>query len=148
MGLTQYAVRQCEPESVDEPVPPRDGTYRAIVIDPPWPMRKIERREAARAQRQRRCASSVTGCYRGRPRIGIGQTCRLVATFIAQTYRATWTPPSAFVTHNLRKRAAGGRDRSEPERVFAGRAVFPGNQGTPLIRLEGPNDICRSGAHL
>ena len=34
-----------EPGAVADPIPPRDGTYRAIVIDPPWPMKKIERAE-------------------------------------------------------------------------------------------------------
>lgn len=44
-GLRQAAARTKAPEPVSEPVPPRDGAYRCIVIDPPWPMRKIERRE-------------------------------------------------------------------------------------------------------
>jgi len=33
------------PEPVPEPVPPPPGRYRCIVIDPPWPMKKIERDE-------------------------------------------------------------------------------------------------------
>ncbi len=37
--------RQREPEPVPEPVPPPPGRYRCIVIDPPWPMKKIERDE-------------------------------------------------------------------------------------------------------
>jgi N6-adenosine-specific RNA methylase IME4 len=45
VGLTQYAARQRDPDTVDDPIPPRDGLYRCIVIDPPWPMRKIERTE-------------------------------------------------------------------------------------------------------
>lgn len=45
VGLIQYAARQREPDPVTDPIPPKDGTYRCIVIDPPWPMRKIERAE-------------------------------------------------------------------------------------------------------
>lgn len=33
------------PEPVREPLPVPDGKYRAFVIDPPWPMQKIEREE-------------------------------------------------------------------------------------------------------
>lgn len=37
--------RERTPEPVDEPIPPPDGKYQCIVIDPPWPMQKIERDE-------------------------------------------------------------------------------------------------------
>ena len=37
--------RQREPDPVPGPVPPPSGKYRCIVIDPPWPMKKIERDE-------------------------------------------------------------------------------------------------------
>lgn len=37
--------RDRKPEPVPEPVPPPPGKYRCIVIDPPWPMKKIERDE-------------------------------------------------------------------------------------------------------
>lgn len=33
------------PEPVAEPIPVPDGKYHAFVIDPPWPMQKIEREE-------------------------------------------------------------------------------------------------------
>jgi N6-adenosine-specific RNA methylase IME4 len=45
VGLTQFSARQNKPDSVDDPIPPKDGTFRAIVIDPPWPIKKIERDE-------------------------------------------------------------------------------------------------------
>jgi N6-adenosine-specific RNA methylase IME4 len=32
-----------EPDEVKDPLPPKDGTYRCIVIDPPWDIKKIER---------------------------------------------------------------------------------------------------------
>ena len=41
----KVAARQREPEPVPEPVPPPPGKYHCIVIDPPWPMQKIERDE-------------------------------------------------------------------------------------------------------
>lgn len=34
-----------DPELVPEPVPPPPGKYRCLIIDPPWPMQKIERDE-------------------------------------------------------------------------------------------------------
>lgn len=37
--------RERTPEPVDEPIPPPDGKFQCIVIDPPWPMQKIERDE-------------------------------------------------------------------------------------------------------
>ncbi|HEX5995994.1 MAG TPA: MT-A70 family methyltransferase [Jiangellales bacterium] len=37
--------RERVPEPVAEPVPPPPGRYRCIIIDPPWPMQKIERDE-------------------------------------------------------------------------------------------------------
>ncbi len=45
VGLAQFAARQNKPDGVDEPIPPRDGNYRCIVIDPPWDIKKIEREE-------------------------------------------------------------------------------------------------------
>jgi N6-adenosine-specific RNA methylase IME4 len=45
VGLAQHAARQHQPDAVAEPIPPREGRYRVIVIDPPWPMKKIERSE-------------------------------------------------------------------------------------------------------
>ena len=45
VGLAQFAARQNKPDGVDEPIPPRDGKYRCIVIDPPWDIKKIEREE-------------------------------------------------------------------------------------------------------
>lgn len=45
VGLAQFAARQNKPDTVDEPIPPRDGKYRCIVIDPPWDIKKIERAE-------------------------------------------------------------------------------------------------------
>jgi len=45
VGLAQFAARQNKPDTVDEPIPPRDGKYRCIVIDPPWDIKKIEREE-------------------------------------------------------------------------------------------------------
>ena len=39
------AARQRTPAPVAEPVPPPPGKYRCIVIDPPWPMQKIEREQ-------------------------------------------------------------------------------------------------------
>ncbi len=41
----KLAARQRGPEPVPEPVPPPAGKYRCIIIDPPWPMQKIERDE-------------------------------------------------------------------------------------------------------
>lgn len=41
----KLAARQREPQAVPEPIPPPPGKYRCIVIDPPWPMQKIERDE-------------------------------------------------------------------------------------------------------
>lgn len=37
--------RERTPEPVPKPVPPPPGRYRCIIIDPPWPMKKIERDE-------------------------------------------------------------------------------------------------------
>lgn len=34
-----------DPEPVPQPIPPPPGKYRCLVIDPPWPMQKIERDE-------------------------------------------------------------------------------------------------------
>ena len=45
VGLAQFAARLNKPDGVDEPIPPRDGKYRCIVIDPPWNIKKIEREE-------------------------------------------------------------------------------------------------------
>lgn len=45
IGLAQFAARKNKPDTVEEPIPPRDGKYRCIVIDPPWDMKKIERAE-------------------------------------------------------------------------------------------------------
>lgn len=42
---TRLAARQRTPDPVDKAVPPPVGKYRCIVIDPPWPMKKIERDE-------------------------------------------------------------------------------------------------------
>lgn len=39
------AARQRVPEAVPEPIRPPDGKFSCIVIDPPWPMQKIEREE-------------------------------------------------------------------------------------------------------
>ncbi|MGH3834164.1 MAG: MT-A70 family methyltransferase [Pseudonocardiaceae bacterium] len=44
-GLRMKAAAGRNPEPVADPIPAAPGTYRCIVIDPPWPMRKIERRE-------------------------------------------------------------------------------------------------------
>lgn len=41
----QLVARVREPEAVQEPIAPPDGKYQCIVIDPPWPMKKIEREE-------------------------------------------------------------------------------------------------------
>lgn len=41
----QAMARLREPEPVAEPITPPDGKYQCIVIDPPWPMQKIERSE-------------------------------------------------------------------------------------------------------
>lgn len=41
----QLVARAREPEPVQDPIATPDGTYRCIVIDPPWPMKKIEREE-------------------------------------------------------------------------------------------------------
>ena len=41
----QLVARTAEPEPVIEPIAAPEGTYRCIVIDPPWPMKKIEREE-------------------------------------------------------------------------------------------------------
>lgn len=41
----QIVARERRAKAVTEPVAPPDGKYRCIVIDPPWPMRKIERDE-------------------------------------------------------------------------------------------------------
>jgi N6-adenosine-specific RNA methylase IME4 len=42
-GLRRAAAAQRGPAAVAEPVPPPPGKYRCIVIDPPWPMPKIDR---------------------------------------------------------------------------------------------------------
>jgi N6-adenosine-specific RNA methylase IME4 len=44
-GLKRMAAEKREPEPVNEPVPLPDGVFPCIVIDPPWPMQKIERDE-------------------------------------------------------------------------------------------------------
>lgn len=44
-GLRRAAAATRTPEPVSGPVPPRPGKYSCIVIDPPWPMPKIERDE-------------------------------------------------------------------------------------------------------
>lgn len=44
-GAAQLAARERKPEPVAEPVAVPDGKYSCIVIDPPWPMGKIEREE-------------------------------------------------------------------------------------------------------
>ena len=41
----RVAARTRQPEPVAEPVPPPPGKYQCVVIDPPWPMQKIERDE-------------------------------------------------------------------------------------------------------
>jgi N6-adenosine-specific RNA methylase IME4 len=41
----RLAARNRTPEPVKEPIPARPGKYQCIVIDPPWPMKKIERTE-------------------------------------------------------------------------------------------------------
>jgi N6-adenosine-specific RNA methylase IME4 len=43
-GLLQLAARQHSPEPTETPPLP-ERCYRCIVIDPPWPMKKIEREE-------------------------------------------------------------------------------------------------------
>jgi N6-adenosine-specific RNA methylase IME4 len=42
IGLRQFASRQRGPSPVTEPVPLPDGKFSCIVIDPPWPIQKIE----------------------------------------------------------------------------------------------------------
>jgi N6-adenosine-specific RNA methylase IME4 len=42
-GLRRAAAVQRGPAPVAEPVPPPPGRYRCLVIDPPWPMPKIDR---------------------------------------------------------------------------------------------------------
>ena len=44
-ALVREAARKHQPEPVTGLVPLPDGVYPCIVIDPPWPMRKIERDE-------------------------------------------------------------------------------------------------------
>jgi N6-adenosine-specific RNA methylase IME4 len=44
-ALIREAARQRHPDPVPGPVPLPDGVFPCIVIDPPWPMRKIERDE-------------------------------------------------------------------------------------------------------
>ena len=41
-GLRQAAARTRQPEPVSEPVALPDGKFQCIVIDPPWPIKKIE----------------------------------------------------------------------------------------------------------
>lgn len=41
----RLVARQRQPGAVPDPVPPPAGRYRCIIIDPPWPMQKIERDE-------------------------------------------------------------------------------------------------------
>lgn len=41
----RIAARARTPDPVKDPIPARPGKYRCIVIDPPWPMKKIERTE-------------------------------------------------------------------------------------------------------
>lgn len=45
VGLRQAAAEKRGPAPVPEPIAAAPGKYRCIVIDPPWPMKKIERRE-------------------------------------------------------------------------------------------------------
>jgi len=45
-GYYQFIARRDKPESAETPPTP-DGRYRCIVLDPPWPMEKIERTERA-----------------------------------------------------------------------------------------------------
>jgi N6-adenosine-specific RNA methylase IME4 len=42
IGLRQFAARQRQPAPVNEPVPLPGGKFSCIVIDPPWPIQKIE----------------------------------------------------------------------------------------------------------
>jgi N6-adenosine-specific RNA methylase IME4 len=44
-GMRRAAAMQRGPAPVAEPVPPPSGRYRCLVIDPPWPMPKIDRDE-------------------------------------------------------------------------------------------------------
>lgn len=44
-GLRRAAAATRGPTVVSDPVPPKPGTYSCIVIDPPWPMPKIDRQE-------------------------------------------------------------------------------------------------------
>lgn len=44
-GLRRATAMRWDPPPVTEPVPPPPGRYRCIVIDPPWPMPKIDRDE-------------------------------------------------------------------------------------------------------
>lgn len=47
-GLKRMAAEKREPEPVPEPVPLPADVFSCIVIDPPWPMQKIERDERPR----------------------------------------------------------------------------------------------------
>lgn len=42
-ALAALTIEPSEPKPPVDPIPPPDGKYRCIVIDPPWPMPKIER---------------------------------------------------------------------------------------------------------
>lgn len=44
-AASQLAARERKPDPVTEPVELPDGAHRCIVIDPPWPVQKIEREE-------------------------------------------------------------------------------------------------------
>jgi N6-adenosine-specific RNA methylase IME4 len=44
-AIRQQIARDRNPDDVPEPIPPLQGRYRCIIIDPPWPMQKIERLE-------------------------------------------------------------------------------------------------------
>lgn len=44
-GLRMAAASKADPSPPPAPVPPKRGRFRCIVIDPPWPVSKVERRE-------------------------------------------------------------------------------------------------------
>jgi hypothetical protein len=44
-AATKEQARARQPTAVETPIPLPEGRYRCLVIDPPWPMDKIERDE-------------------------------------------------------------------------------------------------------